>query len=539
MSATTPSATVLATRAADPIGSCIVDYFFIAGCPRDDVARAAQELLLLAAERGGGEVGSGSGSSRVSLADAANCDALIDLQAIVLDRYPQQERPFSEDNLEEVSELPLAAPIFCFPQGFNAFLDGAGAPDPEVERQHAEMGRPNGRFFTYVLTGSDGTRSYGACLQFLERYTHSFGGAEVTLVVPKVLCILSQYGYFSIFQKYLEWLHRTYHCDQPADTAVPAAVAAARQPVVPLEAEIYRFVLGCSLPQRGYGISYPLGRQGHGRSLRYCCSVGPPAGFPDVDDSCFQTLLDCLSAENLVFVVCSVLLEQRVLLHSEDLDVLNKCGEALIALLFPLCWQHVYVPLLPAQLLEYLSAPVPFIMGVHTSALASQEGIESLPSSVVVHLDYNKVAPPMEVLLPGESGPMLKCTALPELPYELRMKVISKIMAEVPGWKTTRLERADSGTNNNSGRGAQEHDGSSGDGVAARSKPILSSSVSPTSAKKATEKSALSILALQAVKQNVSVEVTFGPGPVGLALQSTKVRCRGHLFFFTAASQHR
>ena len=51
---------------------------------------------------------------------------------------------------------------------------------------------------------------------------------------------------------------------------------------------------------------------------------------------------------------------------------------------------------------------VPFIMGVHTSCLASQEGIESLPSSVVVHLDFNKVAPPMEVLLPGESGPMLK-----------------------------------------------------------------------------------------------------------------------------------
>ena len=47
-------------------------------------------------------------------------------------------------------------------------------------------------------------------------------------------------------------------------------------------------------------------------------------------------------------------------------------------------------------------------MWVHTSCLASQEGIESLPSSVVVHLDFNKVAPPMEVLLPGESGPMLK-----------------------------------------------------------------------------------------------------------------------------------
>ena len=74
--------------------------------------------------------------------------------------------------------------------------------------------------------------------------------------------------------------------------------------------------------------------------------------------SCFRCLFDCLSAENLIFVVSAVLLEQRVLLHSENLDTLNKCAEALIALLFPLCWQHVYVPLLPTQLLEYLSAPV-------------------------------------------------------------------------------------------------------------------------------------------------------------------------------------
>ena len=118
------------------------------------------------------------------------------------------------------------------------------------------------------------------------------------------------------------------------------------------------------------------------------CEHRASAGFPDVDDCCFQVLFQCLSVENLVFVICSILLAA----HSatlEDLDVLHKCSEALIALCSR-CAGSMSMCLFFRWCWECLSGPVPFIMGVHTSALASQEGIESLPSSVVVHLDYNK-----------------------------------------------------------------------------------------------------------------------------------------------------
>tara|TARA_B100000795_G_scaffold265084_1_gene246426 strand:+ start:65 stop:1189 length:1125 start_codon:yes stop_codon:yes gene_type:complete len=366
------------------LGSNIIDFFFIAGCSDDDVQLALKE----------------------------NID-LDELSAVVLDRYPKIDRPYDDTDPDsgEVSELPLGAPIFCFPLGFNSHIDD------DTSNETKPTKTTSGKFHSFVLTGGDGTRSYGSCLQFTEKHTDG----NVVVVVPKVLCVLSQFGYFSIFQKFLESLYRCYVLgvvDDPEDVnaASNTNTAAATQPstfssttistntssskstsfpYIPFEAEIYRFIFGCSLPQRGYGISYPLGNGA--RSLRYCCSVGPPAGFPDIDDSCYRCLFDCLSAENIVFVVSAVLLEQRILLHSENLDTLNKCGEALLSLLFPLQWQHVYVPLLPTQLLEYLSAPVPFIMGVHTSCLASQEGIESLPSSVVVHLDFNKVAPPMEV----------------------------------------------------------------------------------------------------------------------------------------------
>ena len=40
-------------------------------------------------------------------------------------------------------------------------------------------------------------------------------------------------------------------------------------------------------------------------------------------------------------------------------------AECLSALLFPFQWQHVYVPILPVSLMNFLDAPVPFVMGLH------------------------------------------------------------------------------------------------------------------------------------------------------------------------------
>jgi hypothetical protein len=44
--------------------------------------------------------------------------------------------------------------------------------------------------------------------------------------------------------------------------------------------------------------------------------------------------------------------------------LLTPIAEALVGLLFPFRWQHIYVPLCPASLLDFLEAPVPFIIGL-------------------------------------------------------------------------------------------------------------------------------------------------------------------------------
>lgn len=52
------------------------------------------------------------------------------------------------------------------------------------------------------------------------------------------------------------------------------------------------------------------------------------------------------------------------MLRSADPELLVLVAECATALLFPFAWPHVYVPVLPASLLHFLDAPVPYVMGL-------------------------------------------------------------------------------------------------------------------------------------------------------------------------------
>lgn len=56
-------------------------------------------------------------------------------------------------------------------------------------------------------------------------------------------------------------------------------------------------------------------------------------------------------------------------------------AESITALMFPFQWQHVYVPILPASLLHFLDAPVPYLMGLHSNGQDDRTKLE-LPQEV-------------------------------------------------------------------------------------------------------------------------------------------------------------
>lgn len=66
-------------------------------------------------------------------------------------------------------------------------------------------------------------------------------------------------------------------------------------------------------------------------------------------------------------------------------------AESLTTLLFPFLWPHVYVPILPAAMYNFLDAPVPFLMGLITlpaddSRIPSE--VSTTPLNVKIILCY-------------------------------------------------------------------------------------------------------------------------------------------------------
>jgi hypothetical protein len=74
-----------------------------------------------------------------------------------------------------------------------------------------------------------------------------------------------------------------------------------------------------------------------------------------------------LDHDTIVTLLECVFKEKKILLLSTQLSNLGSIAEAIVSLVYPFRWQHVYIPLLPKAMLDYLNAPMPFIMGAHPS----------------------------------------------------------------------------------------------------------------------------------------------------------------------------
>ena len=135
----------------------------------------------------------------------------------------------------------------------------------------------------------------------------------------------------------------------------------------------------------------------------------PPAhALPFTDRLCYESLLNSLSAKNIIKVVAMLLQEQRILLVSTQMDTLTLCAESFISLLYPFKWMHPFVPLLPTQLIEYLEAPTPYLMGVQTHVYDTDECQQALDGVIVVQLDYDKIIVPKGTKVESFPKPFIK-----------------------------------------------------------------------------------------------------------------------------------
>uniref|UniRef100_W5MWR8 DENN domain containing 2C n=1 Tax=Lepisosteus oculatus TaxID=7918 RepID=W5MWR8_LEPOC len=216
-----------------------------------------------------------------------------------------------------------AIPRFCF-------------PDSQDWRPTAEI---TSETFSFVLTGEDGSRWFGYCRKILP----SGKGKRL----PEVHCIVSRLGCFNLFAKVLEEVER-------------------RREISPaLVYPFMRSVMEAPFPAPGRTITVKSFLPGSGNEVLNLCRP-VDSRLEHVDFECF---LQCLSVGRLLQVFGSLLLERRVIFVADKLSTLSRCAHAAIALLYPFTWQHTYIPVLPASMVDISCSPTPFLIGVLSGTL--------------------------------------------------------------------------------------------------------------------------------------------------------------------------
>ncbi|XP_022381407.1 DENN domain-containing protein 1C isoform X3 [Enhydra lutris kenyoni] len=280
----------------------------------------------------------------------AACPASLQEDPPILRQFPPDFRD---------QEAMQMVPKFCFP------FDVEREP-PSAAVQH----------FTFALTDLSGTRRYGFC--------HLRAGAH------SCLCILSHLPWFEVFYKLLNTVGDLLAQDQVSEVE-ELLLNLLQQPLPGIQAsvELGRGVTvssAQSIPPPAPGNSGPLS-----------CFVAPDSGrLPSIPENRNLTeLVVAVTDENIVGLFAALLAERRVLLIASKLSTLTSCVHASCALLYPMHWEHVLIPTLPPHLLDYCCAPMPYLIGVHSS-LAERVREKALEEVVVMNVDSNTLETPFD-----------------------------------------------------------------------------------------------------------------------------------------------
>lgn len=71
-----------------------------------------------------------------------------------------------------------------------------------------------------------------------------------------------------------------------------------------------------------------------------------------------------LNSQNMIIIFASMLFERRIIFTSNKLYRLSACVQSANAILYPMNWQHIFIPVLPQSFIDYLSAPMPYLIGL-------------------------------------------------------------------------------------------------------------------------------------------------------------------------------
>lgn len=105
-------------------------------------------------------------------------------------------------------------------------------------------------------------------------------------------------------------------------------------------------------------------------------------------------LLRCVGVAHTLRILTALLSERRVIFCSASATRLSACSHAALSMLQcgNLLWQHLYIPVLPPHLWDYLAAPYPYVIGILAAAAPQLERrTAELGQCLQIFLDTNQM----------------------------------------------------------------------------------------------------------------------------------------------------
>ncbi|XP_059947445.1 DENN domain-containing protein 1B isoform X3 [Mesoplodon densirostris] len=287
------------------------------------------------------------------------------------DEDPEVLWKFPEDFADQ--EVLQTVPKFCFPF--------------DVERVSQNQ---VGQHFAFVLTDIESKQRFGFC-----RLT---SGGKICL------CILSYLPWFEVYYKLLNTL-ADYLAKELEDDLNETLKSLYNQPVPKANTPV-----NLSVNQEIFIASEQVLKD-QPSLARHSYFIAPDVtGLPTIPESRNLTeYFVAVDANNMLQLYASMLHERRIIITSGKLSTLTACLHGSVALLYPMYWQHIYIPVLPPHLLDYCCAPMPYLIGIHSSLIERVKN-KSLEDVVMLNVDTNTLESPFNDLssLPSDVVSALK-----------------------------------------------------------------------------------------------------------------------------------
>lgn len=268
-------------------------------------------------------------------------------------RFPAGDLPKAENSLMGMITQ------FCF-------------PDKEKFPKHQLS--PKSRKFTFVVTNIDGAKRFGYVRRSL---TGQISISNQGKRWPIAHCVLSAFPCHSIFDQILEATGRL-EGPQVADL-----MAQLRNHSLPAPGDAIYATVTVGDPTAPRLEPFRFSRPEQESSL---------SGFAD-----FKALLTTIDPFTIASILMALLMERRVIFISRKLSTLSSCVQACVALLYPFSWQHVFIPVLPLAMIQFVCAPVPFVVGLLASHLPDLQAQSELMEEVLlIDVESSSPVPPSQ-----------------------------------------------------------------------------------------------------------------------------------------------